>query len=453
MSRIGLSFLTLALLSASAQAQEAPTLKLMLEDSLRSATQFSPRLQSAQQERTAAEKRALVPRSLLLPRLSLEGSYRYVTVIPNLNLMPGQSIPFGDNHGYSVGAVVNWSIWDSGGIWQSWTSLQHLERAKTAEETLVERQVLTATRMAYFSAMQAAERSRLIAESLKLVQVQYRDIHGRYQVGAASRADALSSHREVLKYESQYRQAQTDFSVALHELLSLIGQMDEKDLSSPVDKRMEGRLPADVPKPTIVVELESTSSATKNFAESRLSTPPSARHPQVQILSQTAEAHDSAAGSAASGHWPKIQAFAKTSLDYPNGPNIEQIHQNSVGVVMSWSIFEFGRVRHEVAEKHALAQSSAHRANQALVDLHRDWRKAKEQIASLRAQQDFDRASTAEAEELAKVIYASYRAGRAGYLDVEAANLRVLDAKMQSARNEIQTLMQLATLASVSDQE
>jgi len=58
--------------------------------------------------------------------------------------------------------------------------------------------------------------------------------------------------------------------------------------------------------------------------------------------------------------------------------------------------------------------------------------------------------ASAEAEELAGLVYESYKAGRSTFIEVQSANLRELEAKVQSAKTDVQILIQLAVLSSLS---
>jgi len=51
---------------------------------------------------------------------------------------------------------------------------------------------------------------------------------------------------------------------------------------------------------------------------------------------------------------------------------------------------------------------------------------------------------------LARLTYKSYKAGTVRFLEVQTANLQALDAKIQSVSNNVQLLMQLSVLSSLS---
>ena len=59
-------------------------------------------------------------------------------------------------------------------------------------------------------------------------------------------------------------------------------------------------------------------------------------------------------------------------------------------------------------------------------------------------EEDVQRRLVDRRREIAEVVYDSYKAGRASYLEVESANTTFLNARVQSARLTVEILTQLA---------
>ena len=74
------SWLMLMLFAAVPDASAAPA-SLSLSAVENAALEYSPRFRGAVSERKAYEERASTQRSFLYPRLTLDGSYRYVTEV------------------------------------------------------------------------------------------------------------------------------------------------------------------------------------------------------------------------------------------------------------------------------------------------------------------------------------------------------------------------------------
>lgn len=446
-----LCFFSLLASSPAPAVEQNLRVELLLNDSIQRSLRSSSRLEAAELDQSAAQSRADSQYSTLWPRISLDASFRYVTQVPTLTLQPGKTLPFGDNQSYSVGPLLTWTLFESSMGSNAWHSFQEQEKSKKAEHDLIERQVILGVRLAYLRILQASEEMKLVVDSLKLAQAQYRDIEKRYEVGSASKTDTLSAHHEVLKYQIQFQSRQSELSTALQELFSFTDQGQELDLSRPVDSRTFELHSDAAGTPSLIVNSESIESTLAALSGLKESSAPSTMHPQLKIFEHVAEAYSQSAESSAAGHWPKIQFFAKSSYDYPNGPVLDKVQQNTIGVNASWSLFEFGRIKNEVSEKRSLAHASESRREQAKTDLLKDWRNAKNLLNSLQVQKKINQTSAEEAESIGKLVYASYRAGRSTFLEVETANLHSHEAKIQATRNDIQILFQLATLAHLSE--
>jgi outer membrane protein len=177
------------------------------------------------------------------------------------------------------------------------------------------------------------------------------------------------------------------------------------------------------------------------------------RHPLLKMHAATAESYRLSADSLSSNLLPKLSLFAKTSIDYPNGPILEKINQNTIGVALTMPLFEGSRSTNESFEKQNQMKAFENRREQARTDLLRDWHKASDQLKGLRDKIDIFYKSVNESEERAKLVYSSYRIGRSNFIEVQSANLYALEAKVQSTTNDVQILIQLAYLASISEEQ
>jgi len=91
----------------------------------------------------------------------------------------------------------------------------------------------------------------------------------------------------------------------------------------------------------------------------------------------------------------------------------------------------------------------------ASVELVRDWKKASDALTGLALQREVNRQASAETAELAKLTYDAYKTGQARFTEVQAANLRALQAQVQEVRTKAETLVQFAIIKGLSreDQE
>jgi outer membrane protein TolC len=230
----------------------------------------------------------------------------------------------------------------------------------------------------------------------------------------------------VLSRMKQLRQAKADLETALTELSSVTG----KDYGD--------------------VKLESIDSLLLKFEHFR-NEKLNENHPALQVYAKTAEAAEYAMRGAGSGRWPKIQLSAKSSLDYPNGMELESYNQNTLGATLNWTLFESGAVNNRIKDSKDTAEASAQRGRQALADFRRDWSKTLSQISNLYDQKQLNDLSVSETDELAQIIYKTYKTGSISFIEVENADFKALEAKIQSAKIKVQILMNLAVLANLAE--
>jgi len=273
--------------------------------------------------------------------------------------------------------------------------------------------------------------------------------------GAASKLDRISSHREILGYQLEFKQRQSQLATDLEDLLALTGRQgsfESRRLSAPSSPAVQSSGADDLPEASLLLQVEPLEQTLKELALAEYS-PPGSDHPEVRSQELTALAARQSAESESSRLWPQINVSARTSLDYPNGPILQRINQNTISASLSFPLFEWSRTRRAADQKMGDAVAAEYRRSQLESDLLRDWRKAKEQLTALRDQLQINRQTVSEAEEQAKLSYATYRLGRISLVDVQNANLRVLEAKVQTARILTQLLMEEAQLQALSKKD
>lgn len=444
--------LALAVLLSAPAAAEVPRIRLTMAQAESAARAHSPALRAATEEGAGAADLADERFAALLPRLTLDGSYRYQTEVPDFSMVPGQPArPFGDHRATSIGPTLSWTLWDQGSLRKTWRA-QKARAASTEEQRrLAERATILGTRLAYVQVQLAGEQLRELADSLALAEAQYKEIDNRFKAGAASRIDTLSSHQESLQRRKLFLQAQAELSASLRELLQLVGQGEGLDLARPLDARVSSAAPAGLGAPTLLVELDGLDAVPPALSAAETAAL-DAGHPRAAIYGRQAEAARLAASSLNAGRGPVIRLQGRASYDYPNGPALESVSQKSVSLTATLPLFEGRQTARAVSEQKHLAGAAESRRDLASEELRRDWDVARSALGSLRAQQAVDASSVAETEELTRLIYLSYKAGRSNYLEVQSANLRALEAKVQAARTRAQVLIQLSVLANLAVQ-
>jgi outer membrane protein TolC len=443
----------LLLTAVSLSAADIPAYILRLSDQEGLAVSSSKKLSAAEHDAAAANFRAKVQNAQTLPRLTLEGSYSYVTTVPELALpLPGGlKERLGDNPNYSVGPIVRWTLFDKGSLSDSYLSALSAARSKEFEAEGVRRQILLSVRSAYFQLALAGEQIVLYADALKLSQNQYKDISVQVRAGNKSRKDELSAHQDVLTRREQLSQAQADMAAALRDLSALTGVAYSSTTFIPVDTRLIDNFPAEAIQPTISVATDPLDTLLTKFDGFRGSHVWE-NHPDLQSLSELAESARLAAKSTRENLWPRLQVSAKSSIDYPNGPVIESFNQNTFGAALTFPLFEAGSTKNRSNDSLEQEQAARLREGQQKTDFTRDWDKTLDQLVNLDQQRRLSEEASIEAGELARITFQSYKSGGATYLEVQNANYGELGSKIQVARIKAQTLMNLAVLASLAQE-
>jgi len=441
------------LLLAGVSAAAVPEYRLGLDEGIRSALAKSDRLKAVERELAAARQKSSGTAGTLLPRISIDASYRYVTEVPEIQLVPGRPpVKFGDNGNWSVGPGASWTLWDWGSAYMGWRSISALTEAKGEEAALTRRQVRLSASTSYCQVQVALEAARLLADSLALAQDQYREISHRLNAGSASRLDALLAHQDVLARQREFVQARTALGSALQDLFALTGTGAGLDTAFPIDPDTASAMPADAPAPTLIVAMDPMEISTTAIQESaRRGSDP--EYPGVRYYGKLADSSRNAANGVLASNLPALSISAKATRDYPNGPVLEEINQRTLMAVVSFPVFEWGRRGREEWEHREKTKSYEERRNLASVELARDWKKAADALAGLAIQHGVNRQASAETAELARLTYAAYKTGQARFTEVQAANLRSLQARVQEARTKAETLVQLAIIKSLSREE
>jgi outer membrane protein, protease secretion system len=429
---------------------EAPRLSISLDQAVQASLDTSAAWKSAHSAAMGAENQALAQRAPLMPRLSLDGSYRYATEIPQLAVAPGSpSISFTTHNSYSIGPSLSWTAFSGGALTQSWRSAQAIARAQNQQADAIRRHIRLAARLAYFQAQLAADQVRLYAESYRVESDQCRDIRLRYQAGESARVDLLASEQTLLSRERQLLQARTNLATAVRDLTTLTRLHEGLDAIWPMGPETAIAFSETMPSPTLVVALEPAASSIKKMQGSEKA-PFDRQQPSLQFLSELAESSRRSAKALEGGYWPTLSVLASLMRQYPNGPIKEDVTQKTFGVNLSFPLFSGGSTLYAERAARSQVNSLEEKREQSARDLMDSWTKSHDQAASLRLQQVLSRRSVEKASAVAQLRYQAYLAGQSRYLDVEDANLRVLQAKIDAATTDVNLLIQLANLESLS---
>jgi outer membrane protein TolC len=296
---------------------------------------------------------------------------------------------------------------------------------------------------------------QLTADSLNLALAQSHDIELRFRAGAASRLDQISAHKDTLSYQMKFNQVQADLARELRDLFALTGDGEKQDTARPVPGDLAKKLPPGVAAPTLVIDLELPEKTLSRFSQKEKDQEkekPSSRHPELVSLEKSEEASRFAIESVRGGYWPRIQLQAKAQIIYPNVVLPEQANQNTLGINLSFPIFEGALTQNQLSQRSREALAVSFQKAQRQLEFDRDWQKIQNALANLRRQQHLNQQSAQETQQIGKLTYNSYRNGRGRFLDVQAANFRLLEVQVNAAEIDQQILEQTANLDYLSSQ-
>ncbi|MFC1501297.1 TolC family protein [Elusimicrobiota bacterium] len=295
----------------------------------------------------------------------------------------------------------------------------------------MKKEVLLRSRLAYFQLGQAIEQYILVSDALKLSESQYKDIKLNVKAGSKSRKDELMAHQEVLFRKQQLNQAQADYEIALNNLSLITG----------ISYDMQNTLKIDT-QDTLYKQFANYKNS--EFWDS---------HPNIQSINEISQSYMLASKARMSNLGARITITAKSSRDYPNGPTLEEFNQNIIGANVSFPLFESGNSRNAAKENKYLSKSFKEKKEQALKNLKNQWEKIKIQIDTLEDQKLLSAQAVKESKELTNMTYNAYKAGAATFLEVQNANYRFLESKINLSQINFRLLSNLAYMASMSKEE
>lgn len=427
------------------QAEGAQVVELSYDRMEKLAQENSFKLKSISSQIEGEQAREQELKSQLMPKLNLEGFYRYNTNVPEMRIPSlGLQLEQGANNNYSIGPTVYWTLWDNGGRKMAWRSQQEAVKVKQLERESVARQIDLLCAKTYFQLISDAEQMRNIADALALAEKQYNDILINVKAGAKSRMDQLRSHTQVLSRKRQLEQVKNDFIMDIRELNALTGRIDLSPAYLP--ENLKGKITADPGTIYVVMDpLDPLYKKLSEYAGSDLSL----EQPDLAIINELISSASFAAESARAGSWPRITVSVRSSIDYPNGTNKESVNQNSFNAGLSMPIFESGETKARAERFKKQEESAIEQKYQKETDLKKLWEQTQNQITYLTRQDQISETMVREAEELSSIVYKSYLSGWVTYLEVNDADYRLLDTRIQQTRIKVQILMQYAILRSL----
>ena len=427
--------------------RDAPAVfKMSLKEAEAKALDNSDKLKSLHETTNAAIEKSRAQFGRLLPQLNVSGYYQYDTYVPDVSLgvpnMP--AIQFGSHNNYAAGPTLSYTLWDTGAERDAYRAAKLLAESNKEQELNARVQALFSVRASYSRLQLALEELNLLNSSLNLAKAQNHDIETNFRAGAASRLDLVDSRREVISYQLQFKQAQSEVESDFEDLLNLV------QVQAPINYDRPGL--SGLPETNLVLKLDSLANSLAAVNRWPLN-PPDDDQPELQSLSNLAQSSDEQAKSEWARLFPKLDVSASAMIQYPNEIVLQTIEQNAFTATLTMPLFDGNQTRHLVDSTRSDADSARFQREQAKRDLMTDFEKAMRELNNLKEQQRLATLDMQSSESAAKLYYRSYKAGKINLIDVQGANNRELMAKVNAARIDAQTLNEIYLIESISGRD
>jgi outer membrane protein len=319
---------------------------------------------------------------------------------------------------YRARVELQWPIY-TGGL------LQALERAARAEAESGGQELATAradlkleVTRAFWALVTARESVRVLDEALKRMDAQLADVRARFDAGFVPPNDVVSVEAQRARQEGALIEARNLAAATEADLARLIGAGDGAAIS--LDAALEGPV-----------------SPPAGDRAALLTQARAGRTERAALQSRTRAAEERQAAASA-GRLPTV-AFV-TGYDYarPNPwifPRLEAWrHTWDVGVNLSWTAWDAGRTRAEVAEAASLAEATRERLAEfdttLALEIHQRTLDLDSAAAQITAAGEGVRAAT----EARRVVQERFAAGVATSTDLLDAQVALLQAELDRTR-------------------
>jgi outer membrane protein len=207
---------------------------LNLEKSLETAYQNNRTLLSQKEKIRSSGFKISETKSSFYPRLSFQGSYTYLGVVPSISIsMPGffeGEFKTGFHDNFDFGLSLQQSIFTWGRIRNSY-SISKLSLKIEEENYNKNKQKITYdVTSSFYSALLARELIRVREDALKNIEEHLKTVELRYKAGQASEFDLLRSKVQLANANPPLLQARQAYDLALSFFKNILGLPQESQI-------------------------------------------------------------------------------------------------------------------------------------------------------------------------------------------------------------------------------
>lgn len=255
----------------------------------------------------------------MLPSLQIKGTATYQSAVPELSInIPGQNLRLDlPKDRYQLYAELNQSIYD-GGMLKAQKELESTKNAIDKQRTLIsEQQLKDQFVQTYFAALITEQQLQIMNATLKLLNSKQEVIASAVNEEVVQQGNLLRINAEIIGLKQKLRTVQQNKKAAL-EILSILTGKEVNDQTKLV-------------APYITLP--------SNRDISR---------PELTMLNLQQQQLESTIGLVNTQNRPKLAAFARGGVGYPNPYNFFDNKTSPfyfVGASMSWPVWNWGQVK------------------------------------------------------------------------------------------------------------
>ncbi len=417
-----------------------PVVQLELSSGVEAALKNSHRVKSNERRAESSEALAHATNVQRYPQISIESSYQYNDHLSQLTLGPpiNRSVLLGNQDNYSLGATARYLLTDFNQIKLKSESIRHEAKAQAEATALVQRETVLQVKSSFSTILYLESQLNSHADAWELAINQERDIKRRLEQGSSSKLDFTNASKETLSFKLKFLQIQRTLASALLDWNNVTGVAPDKiNYLYP--------LTADLSKKNF---LASYQTVLISLVQSPMTTIQGElkNHPTLKQLNFLKTAKEKFKEANFRSYFPQIALSARASLDYPDGNNNESFVQKSILLSLSFPIWDGGQRSALRLSDQRVIESLQEAISDTEEKLVTDKRKLELVLEQLSHEEVVTKEALMEVESLAKLTYQTYINGRVNYLQVQTANLKVLEWKLQLDGLQHQRNLALANL-------
>lgn len=415
--------------SALAESQRFITLK----DAERLAVKNSPQIMAQKFTADSGYQDATSQKLKRLPTLELNAQNALVSKIGQIDT-GGTTNTVGSHLNWSIAPALRFIVWDTG---QILNKAKSMKKAADAASNMIDydrREVLLAARTSYIGVQLAKEQVRLVTEALALARSQYAYVNAKFKVGSSDKFDLTVAHQEMSDREKDLEQAQGELYVSKRALAAALGIEKDIETAREIDvEPLKASLDALLPRADTPFDVET--------------------HPQIKALSNKKSSYELSAKSIVAKYFPEISVVGTAGYEYPNLGEKDIIQQNRLMMSLKMPILEWGSIWKATKGERYRARSSVEEKGQTAIDLTRNVSETRDWIETYKKLRITDIKVVNDADEVARLSFDSYKAGKIIFLDVQRANVKALQAKVDAARDNANLAVQISKLLALAVDE